>query len=756
MMHNSLLIRERLRCANNDVLHRARRDPHRWLRLDEQQVAAEGEMRLTGDWKILFNSQPDGMSEAADDLSDLLARFGVTLDDSAYRVVKLTISEDIKEGEFRLSANEERIEISAGGIQGIWAGLVYLEREMALRRAPILSLGTVDRRPTWNIQISQAPYGSNYLVPDLSPEYLSDDAFRMLAHFGINGMTIYGDWLCYVNSDRFPELNNPDYERNIEVLRDAARRAKRYGVRLYYVPVGPKLASDHPLFRRKPSARGARIARGLASTAKSVHNLCSSDPDSLAFHGEVMGNLFKEVPDLGGLILIIGGESYYHCFMRPDNTDTPPGTKTNCPQCAQRHAEDVVNGLLQATAEGMHRHNPNTAVMAWPYSAFRWSTDPAQLELLRSMPPDVSGLTTIDKDQWMAKDGYRKLIWDYSVDYAGPASNILRQAEVLRQRHVPLFIKTETALGLECPQYPYVPCLQRLGEKWMNVRSLRPAGVLQSWMFFGMWGSRAEELGWWANWCPEVPVDEALQMMARRDFGSGAQRAVEAWEKLSEAVSHIPYIPSYFTGPEFLGPAHPLLFDPDQDVPETFQALLYYLQENEETFSNQVQEVRQSLVMNELPSARIADVLKVDGNRDIWDTVLDEYEKAVAASEQAFLAIRAEEGSEGSPGNDILKEESLLIELIYRTFLTTLHTIRFLRARDLSQRYGRGNYPQAMFEIAEQELDNTRSARHIFLEAPWLDLSQRVDGLYPSSLDMIDAKISLLDQALHTGSVSHT
>jgi hypothetical protein len=747
MMHNSLLIRKRLRQANNDQLHRERRDPHRWLSLDGKVVPAENEMHLTGAWSIASDSRLTGTTEAVADLSDFLIRLGVTLNKSSPQKVVIGTSEDIEGDGFCLTVDEGRVELRAGGTRGMWSGVVYLEKQMGLRRAPILPRGSVERAPVWKVQISQAPYGSNYLVPNLSPEYLSDDAFRLLAHFGINGMTIYGDWLCYVDSERFPELNNPDYERNIAVLRDAADRANRYGVRLYYVPVSPKLSHDHPLFERAPSVQGSRIASGLSPDAKQIHNLCSSDPESLALHREVMGNLFKEVPDLGGLILIIGGESYYHCFMRPDRSGLPADAKTDCPRCAQSDPEDVVCELLRATAEGVHESNPDAWVMAWPYSA-HWSSDPAQLELVSKLPSKVPLLTTIDKDQWMQKDGYRKLIWDYSVDYTGPADNIVKQAEILREREMPLFVKTETALGLECIQYPYMPALQCLGEKWTNVRSLRPTGVLQSWMFFGMWGSRAEELGWWANWQPEIPVEEALEKIARRDFGDSAAPVLEAWEKMSEAVSHIPYIGTYFTGPEFIGPAHPLLFDPDEDIPETFTALLYYLQENEETFSTRVSEVRHSLVMNRLPEDRVAGIMRVEDGRDVWDVVVEEYGKAVLASEQASRILNGDELAHGLPNETMLNEERLLVECVYRTFLTTLNTILFLRHRNSLRQSGGDDHRQAMVEIAERELENTRSARHVFVEAPWLDLSHRVDGEFPSSLAMVDAKISMLERAL--------
>lgn len=740
MMHNSLLIRDRLRQTNNNPLHQGRRDPHRFVRqLTSAFSAASGEIELSGSWAVIRGGDYPGLHEAAEDLQDFLAKCGIdVIGTPEDRQIVLRIDDEVPSGGFRRRVDPHSIQISAADMRGLWAGVVDLEKEISVRGAPVLSAGEVTRQPRWKTQISQAPFGSNYLVPDLSPEYLSDDAFRVLAHSGVNGMTIYGDWLLYVCSDIYPELNCPDYEQNIGILRNAAERAMKYGIQLYYVPVSPKLAYDHPLFIRVPEAKGAKIFAGLKRDAKPIHNLCTSHEETLAFHAEVMANLFKEIPQLGGLNLIIGGESYYHCFMRPDKTGLPPGMKTNCPRCSGRTPEDTVNGLLKATAEAVHRYKPDAPVAAWPYSAFIWSNDPAQLELLRGLDPQVTWLNTIDKDEWAPKDGYRKKIWDYSIDYTGPASNLLKQADILKERGIDLFVKTETALGLECIQYPYMPSLQRLAEKWRNVASLHPAGVLQSWMFYGFWGSRAEELGWWMSWYPEKPVEEVLSAMANRDFGALGTEMVRVWAKISEAVSHLPYIATYFTGPEFIGPAHPLFFGAEAEKREEFQALLYYLQENEETFSTTVNEVKHSLVMEEVPHNQIKAVMRMETEEDYWSVFMREYESAVQLSQEALHILEALPEGDDAVIQASLAEEKQLCELVYRTFRSTVNAYTFLTSKQS------GDMP-SMLETAENELENAKLARRIYTDSPWLDLSLRVDGNYPSSVQMIDVKIRIME-----------
>ncbi|MDF2670744.1 MAG: hypothetical protein K0R67_3050 [Paenibacillus sp.] len=771
MMHNSLLIQEALRETNFNPLHRSRRKHHQGVRkLDFEELPREGEIKLPRVCLLKTHETKEGeLAEARDDLAEFLSLCGFQLADTNYGqgaanttvantggIIRLVIHTDAPEQGFRLSVAADEVELSAADLAGIWAGLVYMERELSLRQAPCLPSGLLNKKPQWAVQISQAPYGSNYLVPDLTDAYLSQDAFSRLIHMGANGMTIYGDWLCYVRSERFPELDCPDYESNIAMLRDAVYRAGQYGIKLYYVAVSPKLASDHPLFQRLPGTRGARIARDGQSSQGAIHNLCSTDGEVLLFHGEVMANLFEEVPGLGGLILIIGGESYYHCFMRPDLSEASDlSERTNCPACKGRTAEAAVNGLLAVTEEAVHAVRLGVPILAWPYSAL-WSAEPDQHTLIEGLPEGITLLSTIDKDQLVHKNGYSKRIWDYSVEYTGPADNLLKQKEQLEAKGRMLFVKTETALGMECQAFPYMPSMQRHAEKWRNTSAMRPAGVLQAWMFFGMWGSRAEELGWWMNWRPECPNEELLRLMAERDFGrAAAEDVLTAWNHMSEAASFYPCIPLYFIGPEFLGPAHPLIYEGDRAVPDSFTGRLYYLQELEETFSPHIREIRHTLVLDRIPLAFLAGAMVVDEGIRVEDILVREYTKGADAAYRAYSLLSSMKRPAAEPELlSNLEEETLLCEMFYRTFLTCAHTYRFLDLKQIAiglDDAGKMTIDREIAALAAEELANARAALPLYEKAPWLDLSLRMDGQYPSSRDMLIEKISMLEVEYGSG-----
>ena len=77
------------------------------------------------------------------------------------------------------------------------------------------------------------------------------------------------------------------------------------------------------------------------------------------------------------------------------------------------------------------------------------------------------------------------------------------------------------------------------------------------------------------------------------------------------------------------------------------------------------------------------------------------------------------------------REEVLLTQLVYRTFMACSNVARFHTARDTGD-------TKVVREIAADERDNALAARTIYSQAPWLDYPMRIDGVYSPAEDMID------------------
>jgi hypothetical protein len=742
-MFNSLFIRDLLKQTNNDPARIERHNPHRRLYHDPTARPASGEFELVGTWSLSCNAAPEVAPLILRDAAEFLAAMGVALAPDSAQRIEFALDTALPARACHLECAPQHIRIFGGDIAGLWAGLAWLEWEMRTRRGPILPLGSHEYTAAWDVQISQGPYGGNYSVPDFAPEYLSDDAFRPYAHYGVNSMMIYGDMLCYVQSAIFPELNTSGFQGNLAMLQDAARRAARYGVQFSYLAVGPKLRAEHPLFQRLPEVRGS----GRAISGGLMHCLCSSDEKVRDFYREFFSRLFHEVPELAGVICIIGGESFYHCRMWPQATE-------KCPRCYAASTEQVVSELMEVVYSAAVQAQPAAYVAAWPYNTSAWER-PDRLQLVRRLPPGVAMYQAIEKDQFYRKDGYTKHIWDYSIDYTGPSDNMIAVAQVARETQRPLFVKTETGIGLEVFQFPYVPAMEQLADKWLAVRDLKPQGVQQSWLFYGMFGSRAEELGFWAAYRSDLSRDEFLRRMAVRDFGpDAAPHALRSWRAMSEAVRHLPSIclSYYYVGPSYLGPAHPLVPERGVDIPEVFYGYFFYLLEEEETFSRKsVQETKRSMVLADLPPDAGALYMSWDGDGDGWDIVVREYSAAATASRQAWKELEvARSFITNEMDSSNLREEELLTELFHRTMVSCLNTVRFLRARRDFERSSGLDHRERMRAIAEEEKENALSAAHIYEAAPWLDLAERTDGRFAPCSAMIEEKVRWIDRFIES------
>lgn len=737
-MHNSIFIKDILGERNQDPLVVERRNPHRHVEWDRDAHAGPGEFLVAGEWRVVSEGDPEVGALLAADVGSFLRIFGIRTQSEATPILRFRLDRGLSERDFRLALTPAAITIEAGGASGLWAGLAWLEFEMARRRGPFLPEGTVERRAAWPVQISQGPWGGNYSVPDFSPEYLSDDSFRLYAHYGVNSMMIYGDLMCYVRSAVFPELNYPDAERNVAALKEAARRAARYGVRFTWVVVGPKLRPDHPLFQRLPDVRGSALR---TPDGQYIHCLCSSHEATRAFYTEFFGGLFREVPELEGLILIVGGESMYHCRMF---THVPPAAQ-HCPRCWARKEEDVIAELVGTLQDAVRTAQPRAWVTPWAYNVGGWE-HPDRVAMVKALPAGVPVFHHIDKDQIYVKKGYKKNCWDYSIDFTGVPDAMRTVSDAAREAKRGLMIKTETGIGLETIQFPYVPALQRLARKWESVRSLTPVGVHQSWLFFGMFNSRAEALGLWAAYAADVPAADFLRQLAMRDFGPGAVELVlQSWQHMSEAMGHLPVLlfNGYYIGPSFLGPCHPLIPKKGMKVSPVFDGFLFYLQELEETFSHKtIDQARECLAVDAIaPWVGLPEPLPGETRSGV-QILVDEYTAATEEARQALECLqRAEPALRTDADRSHYHEERLLTEMIYRTLRACMNTAVFLVARE-------AGHVEDMRRAAVDEKDNALKALRVYEQAPWLEFTRRTDGYYSKAADMIREKVRLIDEIL--------
>jgi hypothetical protein len=559
----SRLADETLRAYESSPFSAFSKDYFNRFHLNPEEKPAADDLEIGKNWRILLPAGSGPLTRLmAGQLKEFLARCmlrDLPVEDTSMDVVPRAIVLSGRgggvpdaPGSFTIAAGESFVTVRGLDESALRDGVVKLVERLGLRRAPILHKGEQVFRPRLAVRLGAVPFlGST----------------RDLVFMGYNAALVGGGNLHALStSEAIPELKA---RRQPEVLARGVREAaaaRRFGLRTYsLVNTQQKFAPSDPVFRAHPEIRGAVTWKADGDSV-----LCTEHPLVRRYLAESVEGIFRADPGLDGLVVIIGGEGFYHCFMRPYGVAKG---HTNCPRCEKLGAETVVANLLNLLAGAARRVNPRAEIVAWPYSAeFVWSADRFQEGMIRRMKPGTALLTEIEKDEHLLKaEGVDKNIWDYSIDLIGPGARARRQIEACRTAGIPAYLKSEPELAFEAPRLPYIPCLDR----WLDrAEALASSGASGAWVFPAFrpcYGTSSAEVGKLLWWEPAEAKEQLLLKLAARICGSvAAPHLRQAWKLVSEAVDWSPELPSYYWGPYYLGPAHPMCADPTAKLPSLF------------------------------------------------------------------------------------------------------------------------------------------------------------------------------------------
>ncbi|MCI0332747.1 MAG: hypothetical protein L0228_05950 [Planctomycetes bacterium] len=453
---------------------------------------------------------------------------------------------------FTIRVDERRVTVHADSPNGLRDGVVRLVDRIGFREAPILQKGETTYAPRLRVRLGAVPAGGSY----------KDAVF-----FGYNAVLFGGgDLFALSQSDAIPELAARRVPGLLESNRAGMKELGKYGLKAYaWLNTRQKFPKDDPVLLAHPEIRGA-----LTWSADGEYTLCTSHPLVRRYLQESIEGLFKSLPELQGVALIIGGEGFYHCHMRPFGVEKG---HTNCARCELLGAEAAVADLCNDLASAARSVNPNAEVVVWPYSAEHvWAADAAATGFLEKLKPGTALLTEVEKSETIEKPrGVRKDIWDYSIDFIGPAMRTRQQIAACAARGIPVYLKSEPELSFEAPRLPQVPCMDRWADR---AEALASCGADGAWVFPAFrpfYGTSTGEINKLLWWTPVPERERLLHDFARRIAGNDAATNLrEAWKEVSAAVAWSPELPPYYTGPYYLGPMHPMCANRQSVLPEIF------------------------------------------------------------------------------------------------------------------------------------------------------------------------------------------
>ncbi len=469
-------------------------------------------------------------------------------------------------GSFSIKVTRQTITLSGVDSDGLRDAVVKLVDMIGMKQAPILPVGESTYKPRLQTRLGEKPLHGSY---------------RDVAFMGNNAAVMgYVSLYSVSTSDAIPELIPLRNASVLQELKQEVAEARTYGLRTYIHVNTPVFTKEAPVFIAHPEIRGAEVYFGKPGE----YTLCSEHPLVRRYLAESVEG-FLRATKADGIMIIIGGEEFYHCFMRP--TGVAKG-HTNCARCEPLGAEKVVADLVNTMGEAARRANPRAEVVAWPYSASSfWSSDDMQAGMIKLMKPGTALLTEIEKDEVIEKPGgVSKLLWDYSIDLTGVGKRAARQTEACKLAGIPIYLKSDHEHAYEAPRLPNIPCMDR----WLDrADSLASSGADGAWVFpyfyRPFYATSSGEIGksvWWQEEkvvLPKgnhvrVPIDKEkiLQEYAYRIAGPKAGPHLrKAWHYASKAIDFSPEIaPNYFMGTYSIGPDHPMCADPDAVLSDVF------------------------------------------------------------------------------------------------------------------------------------------------------------------------------------------
>ena len=389
-----------------------------------------------------------------------------------------------------------------------------------------------------------APFGDPLLHPDLDP--FPDGLLQRLNRQGINGVWLHVALHQLTSSRIFPELGK-DHEIRLANLRKLAKRAEKYGIRIYLYMNEPR-AMPPSFFENRKDLLGYQD--------QDFGTLCTSVPLVRQWLKESLTNVFATIPELGGVFTISGSENLTNCWSKQHGDQ--------CPRCSKRQPAEVIAEVNKAIAEGVWEGNPDARVIVWDWGwpdGTAWGKNTWAADIIKQLPDNVYHMSVSEWSLPLNRGGVSTRVGEYSISAVGPGPRALRLWDLAKSRGLKTIAKVQVNNTWELSAIPYLPVMNLIGQHIKNLQKVNVDGLMLSWSLGG-YPSPNLELVKYIQDHPSDDLGQSLIEVAIKRYGKeSAPDVVKAWGIFSSAFTEFPYGLSVYTAPMSYGVANP--FYPD-------------------------------------------------------------------------------------------------------------------------------------------------------------------------------------------------
>ncbi len=422
---------------------------------------------------------------------------------------------------YQITVSPNAVVICGIDERGCAQGCYRLEDKMTHIRAPYLRQETVFHSPEFSPRMVHSGY---------ELDRFPDAHLAAIAHAGMDAI------LAFVTDVNMTPVGYIDFNELIY-------RAEKYGIDVY-----------------------------AYSYFKS--NYHPDDPRCEEEFQATYGKLFRECPGFKGVVLV--GESVEFPSKDPRaskfklRSNHLDGIPTGKPTAGWFPCNDYplwLNKLKKVIRD----EKPDADIVFWTYN---WGYAPKEqrLELIDALPTDISLMATFEMFQVREIDGLRTRSCDYTASFSEAGDYFKSEGERAKERGIRLYAQANSAgLTWDFGVIPYEPCPMQWAKRYTSMLECKDkyglCGIMES-HHYGFWPSFISRLEKLMFSAPRPGAQAALQELAEELYGVKlAEKALQAWEKLSDGLHHYVCSNEDQYGPFRIGPAYPLIYRVPVKIP---------------------------------------------------------------------------------------------------------------------------------------------------------------------------------------------
>lgn len=386
----------------------------------------------------------------------------------------------------------------------------------------------------------------------------SDSILREIAGMGFNAIWIHGQMHHIIRHPRYPEFA-PHGPEHIRAIKNLCARAERFGIKVFLYLQPPRAVPvNDTAFWNAHMEDGGQVIEFTGDDGRrfSMRSLCTSVPAVRQYIRESFADLTRQLPELGGLIIISASEYPAHCYSCRNCRPGPVRPRklmidhipTSCPRCGMRQPEEVVLELIHTIRDGVRDVSSGLKLIFWNWS---WSMyiDPPCTAILDRLPKDIVLMADFERGG-CRKDG--TFINEYSLGYCGPSKQFLDTKTAADRTGIPILPKLQLGTTHELATVRSIPVIANLFRKAEYIRKNRLPGFMGCWNFGNLLSTSLKAFMEFLDLTEDISCDEALGEFARKTYpGSDPGKITAAWHFFSEAMEQYPFsIPILYSGPQ--------------------------------------------------------------------------------------------------------------------------------------------------------------------------------------------------------------